>query len=185
MVKLNKIYTRTGDTGETALVSGPRRVKHDLRIEAYGTVDEANAIIGIARTEADPETDAMLARIQNDLFDLGADLATPEDEGGTALRIAAGQVERLEDEIDAINDKLAPLDSFVLPGGTPVSAQLHLARTIVRRAERRMTALAHAEQVNADAIRYVNRLSDLLFVLARHCNGSGVDDVLWVPGANR
>jgi len=185
MVKLNKIYTRTGDTGDTALVSGPRRAKHDLRIEAYGTVDEANAVIGLARLEADAKTDAILVRIQNDLFDLGADLATPEDEGGNALRIAAAQVERLEKEIDAVNGKLAPLNSFVLPGGTPAAAQLHLARTIVRRAERRMTALAHAEPVNAEAIKYVNRLSDLLFVLARHCNGDGAKDVLWVPGANR
>ena len=185
MVKLNKIYTRTGDKGDTALVSGPRRAKHDLRIEAYGTVDEANAVIGLARLAAEGETDAILARIQNDLFDLGADLATPEDDGGTALRIASAQVERLENEIDAINEKLAPLDSFVLPGGTPVAAHLHLARTIVRRAERRMTALAHAEPVNAEAIKYANRLSDLLFVLARRCNGNGVDDVLWVPGANR
>ena len=183
--RLSKIYTRTGDKGDTALVSGPRRAKHDLRIEAYGTVDEANAVIGLARLEADSETDAILARIQNDLFDLGADLATPEDEGGTALRIVSKQVERLENEIDAINEKLAPLDSFVLPGGTPVAAHLHLARTIVRRAERRMTALAHVEPVNAEAIKYANRLSDLLFVLARHCNGNGVDDVLWVPGANR
>jgi cob(I)alamin adenosyltransferase len=187
MVKLNKIYTRTGDTGETSLVSGKRRPKHDLRIEAYGTVDETNAAIGLARLDADEHTDALLARIQNDLFDLGADLATPGDPNAAdgALRIVASQVERLEREIDEINKDLRPLNSFVLPGGTPVAAKLHLARTIVRRAERRMTALAAAEPVNPEAIKYVNRLSDLLFVLARHCNQGGDKDVLWVPGANR
>ncbi len=185
MVKLNKIYTRTGDAGDTGLVSGPRRAKHDLRVEAYGAVDEANAVLGMARLEADSVIDAALARIQNDLFDLGADLATPGQPGDGALRIMAAQVERLEREIDDVNQHLAPLTSFILPGGTRLAAQLHLARTVVRRAERRMTALAAGEPVNPEAIKYVNRLSDLLFVLARHCNGDGAKDVLWVPGANR
>jgi cob(I)alamin adenosyltransferase len=184
MVKLNRIYTRTGDKGDTALVSGDRRVKHDARVEAYGAVDETNAAIGLARLDADPGTDAILGRIQHDLFDLGADLATPGEVEG-ALRITAAQVERLEHEIDEINAALTPLTSFVLPGGSPAAAKLHLARTVARRAERRMTALAETEPVNPEAIKYVNRLSDLLFVLARHTNDDGARDVLWVPGANR
>jgi cob(I)alamin adenosyltransferase len=187
MVKLNKIYTRTGDKGDTALVSGNRRPKHDPRVEAYGAVDETNATIGLARLDADERTDAILGRIQHDLFDLGADLATPgkPDEGVGALRIAAAQVERLEREIDEINGALDPLKSFVLPGGSPAAAKLHLARTVARRAERRMTALAEVEPVNPEAVKFINRLSDLLFVLARHCNDDGARDVLWVPGANR
>jgi cob(I)alamin adenosyltransferase len=193
MVKLTRIYTRGGDKGKTSLGSGKRVPKHDPRVAAYGTVDEANAVIGIARlhTAADDAADAMLARIQNDLFDLGADLCTPEEPGTdpemakAALRIVDAQVERLEREIDAMNAELAPLNSFILPGGQPAAAQLHLARTVVRRAEREMTALAETEPVNPAAIRYVNRLSDHLFVLARWVNDKGRRDVLWVPGANR
>ncbi|MBO23514.1 MAG: ATP:cob(I)alamin adenosyltransferase [Rhodospirillaceae bacterium] len=193
MVQLTKIYTRGGDAGDTSLGSGNRVAKHDLRVSAYGTVDEANAVIGLARlhTRDIPDTDAMLGRIQNDLFDLGADLCTPEgdaraagkDEG--ALRIVAAQVERLEAEIDAINAGLAPLSSFILPGGTPAAAQLHQARTVVRRAERLMTKLASREAVNTDALKYVNRLSDHLFVLARALNNSGTADILWEPGQTR
>ena len=193
MVKLTRIYTRGGDKGKTSLGSGKRVAKHDPRVAAYGTVDEANAVIGIARlhTAGDAATDAMLARIQNDLFDLGADLCTPEDPGldpemaKAALRIVDAQVERLEREIDAMNARLSPLNSFILPGGSPAAAHLHLARTVVRRAEREMTALAEAEAVNPAAIRYVNRLSDHLFVLARALNDGGGADVLWTPGANR
>jgi cob(I)alamin adenosyltransferase len=188
MVKLTRIYTRGGDKGETSLGSGERRPKHDLRIAAYGTVDEANAAIGLARlhTGTNP-ADAMLARIQNDLFDLGADLCTPEVEAPKypPLRIVQAQVDRLEVEIDAMNAKLRPLDSFILPGGKPAAAYLHLARTIVRRAERLMTELATTEAVNAAGIRYINRLSDHLFVLGRHLNDDGARDVLWVPGQNR
>jgi cob(I)alamin adenosyltransferase len=189
MVTLSRIYTRGGDTGETSLGSGERVKKHALRVAAYGTVDEANAVIGVARlhTRDQPEADAMLARVQNDLFDLGADLCTPA--GGKrsqgALRIVQAQVDRLEREIDAMNATLEPLTSFVLPGGTPAAAYLHLARTVVRRAERLMTELAETEPVGAEAIRYVNRLSDHLFVLARHLNDQGRADVLWVPGQNR
>jgi cob(I)alamin adenosyltransferase len=187
MVRLTKIYTRGGDTGETSLGSGDRVAKHDLRVEAYGTVEEANAAIGLARLHTSGEPDAMLSRIQNDLFDLGADLCTPEggDRGYEPLRIQPEQVDRLEAEIDAMNEALEPLNSFILPGGTPAAAYLHLARTIARRAERHMTALAAAEPVNEAAIRYINRLSDHLFVLSRHCNDNGKRDVLWVPGANR
>ena len=187
MVKLTKIYTRGGDKGETSLGDGTRRPKHDLRVAAYGTVDEANACIGLVRLHADGALDALLGRIQNDLFDLGADLATPEAENPKhpPLRITAQQVARLEAEIDAANETLAPLTSFVLPGGTPAAAHLHLARTVSRRAERDMTLLAGREAVNPEAIRYVNRLSDLLFVLARQANGGGAADVLWTPGANR
>jgi len=189
MVQLTKIYTRGGDAGETSLGSGARVAKHDLRVAAYGTVDEANAAIGLARlhTGGDAATDAMLARIQNDLFDLGADLCTPEggERGDGALRIVEAQVERLEAEIDALNADLAPLSSFVLPGGTPAAAHLHLARTVVRRAERLMTELKTREAVGDAALRYVNRLSDHLFVLSRHVNDRGTADVLWVPGANR
>ena len=189
MVKLTRIYTRGGDKGETSLGDGTRVPKHDLRVEAYGTVDEANAVIGIARLHGAyrPDLDARLARIQNDLFDLGADLCTPEspDPKYPPLRIVEAQVDRLEREIDALNAELSPLTSFVLPGGTPLAAQLHLARTVVRRAERLMTALAGVEPVGLAALKYVNRLSDHLFVLSRHANGRGSGDVLWVPGANR
>lgn len=186
MVKLSKIYTRGGDKGETSLAGGARVPKHHIRVAAYGTVDEANAAIGIARLHTDGEADAMLMRIQNDLFDLGADLATPgEDFGPDKLRVQDSQVERLEAEIDAMNDSLADLTSFILPGGTAAAAYLHLARTISRRAEARATELAASEPVNPAALRYVNRLSDHLFVLARHMNDDGKKDVLWVPGANR
>ena len=193
MVQLTKIYTRGGDQGETSLGDGSRVAKHDARVEAYGTVDEANAVIGLVRVEIaragadEKDLDATLSRIQNDLFDLGADLCTPEDgrraEG--ALRIAASQVEWLETGIDKINERLAPLSSFILPGGSPVAAQLHLARTVSRRAERRVTELARSETVNTEAVKYLNRLSDLLFVMSRAANNDGADDVLWVPGANR
>ncbi len=186
MVTLSKIYTRGGDKGETSLGSGARVAKHDLRVAAYGTADEANSVIGIARLHTDGEADAMLARIQNDLFDLGADLCTPEggERRNGALRIADNQVDRLESEIDAMNARLQPLKSFILPGGSAASAQLHLARCVVRRAERLMTALAEVEPVNDAAVRYINRLSDHLFVLARHLNDDGADDVLWQPGEN-
>ncbi len=191
MVTLSKIYTRGGDAGETSLGSGDRVKKHDVRVAAYGTSDEANAVIGIARlhTPADtfPEADAMLARIQNDLFDLGADLCTPEDgkRSDGALRIVDEQVERLEREIDAMNESLEPLKSFILPGGTPAASYLHLARTVARRCERLMTELAQHEKLNPAAIKYMNRLSDHLFVLARHLNDNGAKDVLWVPGGSR
>jgi cob(I)alamin adenosyltransferase len=188
MVKLTKIYTRGGDAGQTSLVDGARRPKHDRRIQAYGAVDETNAAIGLARLHTvGTDADAMLARIQNDLFDLGADLATPEEENPKyqPLRVVQAQVDRLEAEIDAMNAELKPLDSFILPGGTPAAAHLHLARTIARRAEREMTAAAEHEALNAVAIRYINRLSDHLFVLGRHLNGRGAADVLWSPGANR
>jgi cob(I)alamin adenosyltransferase len=187
MVRLTKIYTRGGDKGETSLGSGVRVPKFDLRVEAYGTVDETNGVIGLARLYTGGEEDAMLARIQNDLFDLGADLCTPEDgprsEG--ALRISPSQIERLEREIDQMNGQLADLTSFILPGGSPAAAHLHLARTVARRAERHMVQLAASESVNEAAIRYINRLSDHFFVLARRCNANGATDVLWVPGANR
>ncbi len=187
MVKLTKIYTRGGDTGDTSLGDGARVVKHDPRVAAYGTVDEANAAVGLARLHTGGALDGMLGRIQNDLFDLGADLCRPETDGekGPALRMTAEQVARLEREIDKINARLAPLNSFVLPGGTPAAAHLHLARTTARRAERGITALAEHEPVNPEAVRYINRLSDLLFVLARHANDDGAQDVLWQPGANR
>ena len=188
MVRLTRIYTRGGDKGETSLGDGKRVAKHSRRIAAVGTVDEANAAIGVARLHSTGESDAMLARIQNDLFDLGADLCRPRDPPkgkGPALRIVQAQVERLEREIDAMNAGLAPLNSFVLPGGSAASAQLHLARTIARRAEREMTALAMRETVNPLAIKYINRLSDHLFVLARALNDNGARDVLWQPGANR
>lgn len=191
MVKLNKIYTRTGDDGTTGLANGERRAKNDLRVEAYGDVDEANSAIGLARLSASvlPELDAMLARIQNDLFDLGADLATPPSDrplGYEPLRIVASQVTRLEEEIDLLNARLSPLRSFVLPGGSPAAAALHLARAISRRAERRMVALAAAgEEVSAPALQFINRLSDFLFVAARVANQDGADDVLWKPGQNR
>jgi cob(I)alamin adenosyltransferase len=187
MVRLTRIYTRGGDAGETSLGDGARVNKHDLRVEAFGTVDEANAAIGLARLSAAGDIDAMLARIQNDLFDLGADLCTPEDgrRAAGALRIQASQVARLEQEIDALNAALKPLDSFVLPGGTAAAAHLHLARTVARRAERLVVALAAREAVNLEAVKYLNRLSDHLFVLSRHVNDKGAGDVLWIPGANR
>ena len=185
MVTLNRIYTKTGDKGETALGDGSRVPKHALRIAAYGTVDEANAAIGLARISAVPELDVMLARVQNDLFDLGADLCAPEDgrRGDDRLRVAPAQVTRLENEIDAMNEGLKPLTSFILPGGTPTAAYLHLARTIIRRAERLMVELAETEKVGEAALQYANRLSDHLFVASRYANAG--DDVLWVPGANR
>jgi cob(I)alamin adenosyltransferase len=187
MVTLNRIYTKTGDKGDTALGDGTRRPKSDPRIEAYGTVDETNAAIGVARLHTAGEVDAMLMRIQNDLFDLGADLCVPETtrRGENRLRIAEPQVERLEREIDAMNAELAPLTSFVLPGGTAAAAHLHLARAIARRAERLMVALAAAEPINDAALRYMNRLSDHLFVASRFVNDKGAKDVLWVPGGNR
>jgi cob(I)alamin adenosyltransferase len=187
MVKLTKIYTRGGDKGETSLGDGERVPKHDLRVEAYGTVDEANATVGLARLHTSGAVDAMLARIQNDLFDLGADLCTPEADNPKypPLRIVQAQVDRLEHEIDAMNEKMKPLDSFILPGGTPAAAYLHLARTVSRRAERLITALAKNQKINPLAITYINRLSDHLFVLARHVNDNGAKDVLWVPGKNR
>ncbi len=190
MVKLTRIYTRGGDAGKTSLGTGKRVAKHDQRVVAVGTVDEANATVGLVRLHlaAFPDVDAMLGRVQNDLFDLGADLTTPDDGTKvewTPLRMVVAQVERLEREIDAINAHLAPLNSFVLPGGSAAAAYLHLARTVSRRAEREMTALAEAEPVGTEALKYVNRLSDLLFVLSRHVNDNGARDVLWVPGANR
>jgi cob(I)alamin adenosyltransferase len=190
MVKLNKIYTRTGDNGTTALVCGPRREKHDLRVDAFGTVDETNSALGLARlhTAEMPELDAMLFRIQNDLFDLGADLATPDT--GEALnyeplRIVEAQATRLETEIDIMNADLDPLTSFVLPGGSPAAAHLHLARTVARRAERLMVELSRQEAVGLASLKYVNRLSDFLFVAARFANDKGKADILWVPGKNR
>ncbi len=188
MVKLNRIYTRTGDDGTTGLVDGSRRPKHDLRIEAYGAVDEANAAVGLVRLHATGPDDAMLMRIQNDLFDLGADLATPGADFAPSqmvLRIVPAQVERLEREIDAMNASLAPLTSFVLPAGTPAAAHLHLARTIVRRAERLAVAAAEREPINPQAIAYLNRLSDHLFVAARRANANGAGDIKWKPGATR
>jgi cob(I)alamin adenosyltransferase len=187
MVTLSKIYTKTGDSGQTGLGDGSRISKAASRITAIGAVDETNAAIGIARLDSEEQMDAMLARIQNDLFDLGADLCAPE-EGRKAegrLRIVEAQVERLEREIDTMNAGLSPLTSFVLPGGTALAARLHLARTIARRAECAMVALAAEEKINAAALRYINRLSDHLFVMARAANNAGMGDVLWVPGASR
>jgi cob(I)alamin adenosyltransferase len=187
VVKLTKIYTRGGDAGQTSLGDGGRVAKHAERPSSYGTVDEANAVIGLARLHASSEADAMLARIQNDLFDLGADLCTPEQESPKypSLRIVQEQVDRLEAEIDAMNAELQPLSSFILPGGSALAAHLHHARTVARRAERDITRLAGIEQVNPLAIKYINRLSDHLFVLARRVNENGARDVLWVPGQNR
>ena len=197
MVKLTRIYTRGGDKGKTSLSRGERVAKHDQRVEAYGDVDETNSVIGVARSVIERtikndakrrHTDEMLARIQNDLFDLGADLATvmgKSKRGQPALHIVASQVTRLEREIDAMNAELSPLNSFILPGGNEAAALLHLARTVARRAERRMTALAAKKSINPEAIRYINRLSDHLFVLARRLNDNGTSDVLWVPGASR
>jgi len=192
MVKLNKIYTRTGDNGTTGLVAGPRRLKSDLRVDAYGAVDESNAFVGLARqhTADIPALDGALMRIQNDLFDLGADLATPdtgEPPQYEPLRIVTAQVTWLETEIDRLNAELEPLRSFVLPAGSPASAMLHVARTVARRAERQMVALANVEGeiVSKEAIAYINRLSDFLFVAARSANDKGQADVLWIPGKNR
>lgn len=196
-VNLNRIYTRGGDTGQTSLGRGERVAKHDIRVEAYGTTDEANSVIGLARSAIAragtsdprlPDADAMLMRIQNDLFDLGADLCTPEGKtkrDEPALRIVASQVERLEQEIDAMNAELQPLKSFILPGGSEAASWLHLARTVARRAERCMTHLATEQEINPEAIKYINRLSDHLFVLARRLNDNGAADVLWVPGGAR
>jgi cob(I)alamin adenosyltransferase len=191
MVKLNKIYTRTGDDATTGVVRGPRRFKYDLRVDCYGTVDEANAAVGVARlsTTSMPKVDAVLARIQNDLFDLGSDLATPgTDPDGTppSLRITAEQCTWLEQMIDLYNEALAPLRSFVLPGGSPLAAALHVARTITRRAERQVVELVHQEPAtSSQTIVYLNRLSDLLFVLSRVANQQGKNDVLWVPGRHQ
>jgi cob(I)alamin adenosyltransferase len=187
MVRLTKIYTRGGDQGETSLGDGARVPKHAARVAAYGTVDEANAAIGLARLRTQGAADAMLARIQNDLFDLGADLCRPglPAPGDKALRVVQTQIDRLEREIDAMNAKMKPLDSFVLPGGSAAAAYLHLARTVIRRAERLITELAMSEPVNPLAVAYANRVSDHLFVLARHLNDDGGKDVLWVPGQNR
>ncbi|MBP9951195.1 MAG: cob(I)yrinic acid a,c-diamide adenosyltransferase [Cypionkella sp.] len=189
MVVLSKIYTRTGDAGETALGNGARVAKHSARVNAYGTVDETNATVGLARQHSG-DMDAALARISNDLFDLGADLCTPDmHKDATAeyppLRMIAAQVDRLEHEIDAMNTKLTPLRSFILPGGSPLAAQLHLCRTVCRRAERLVVELATIEEVNPDAAKYLNRLSDWFFVAGRIANNDGKDDVLWVPGLTR
>jgi cob(I)alamin adenosyltransferase len=190
MVVLNKIYTRTGDAGETALGNGARVAKHSDRVSAYGTVDELNATLGLARLYATGETDTALARIQNDLFDLGADLCRPDmakdaEADYTPLRMVAAQVDRLEAEIDVMNAHLEPLRSFILPGGSPLAAHLHLSRTVARRAERLVVGLATLEEVNEAAVRYLNRASDWFFVAARMANDCGRADVLWIPGANR
>jgi len=189
VVKLNKIYTRTGDDGTTGLVDGSRRAKHEARMEAIGAVDEANSALGLAAvTLAGGEHAATIARIQNDLFDLGADLATPGEDftpSQMVLRMVGSQTQWMEDAIDRLNADLAPLTSFILPGGSESAARVHVARASARRAERSMVALAQAEPVNPAALSYINRLSDYLFVLARTLNGKGADDVRWVPGANR
>ena len=190
MVVLNRIYTKTGDAGETALGNGQRVAKHSLRVAAYGTVDETNSVLGLARLHAEGDTDAALARIQNDLFDLGADLCRPEMEkdneaGYPVLRVVPSQVARLEAEIDAMNARLQPLRSFILPGGSALAAHLHLCRTVSRRAERLTVELATMESINDEAVKYLNRLSDWFFVAARIANDDGRADVLWVPGANR
>ena len=189
MVVLNRIYTKTGDDGTTALGSGERRLKSDLRVDAYGTVDETNAAIGIARLHLsnEPDVNAIMNRVQNDLFDLGADLCTPADgrKAEGALRIVEAQVSRLEQEIDAMNAALKPLTSFILPGGMPAAAYLHLARTVCRRAERLICELVDSQPVHGAALKYINRLSDHLFVLARRVNDNGAKDVLWVPGKTR
>ena len=190
MVTLNKIYTRTGDKGDTALVTGERRPKDDARIASYGTVDETNSAIGLARLHTEGEMDSALAEIQNDLFDLGSDLATPEPPEGETLkfeplRLIEDQVTWLETQIDKYNAELEPLTSFTLPGGSPASAHLHLARTMARRAERMIVTLSGSETINPHALKYMNRLSDFLFVASRWCNDKGKTDVLWVPGAGR
>ncbi len=190
MVVLNRIYTKTGDAGETALGNGSRVAKHSVRVTAYGTADETNATVGLARLHAEGEMDAALARIQNDLFDLGADLCRPDMErdgeaGYTPLRMLASQVVRLEAEIDAMNTRLQPLRSFILPGGSPLAAHLHLCRTVCRRAERLTVELATMESVNPEAVKYLNRLSDWFFVAGRIANDDGRADVLWVPGLTR
>jgi len=190
MIVLNRIYTKTGDAGETALGNGARVAKHTLRVDAYGTVDEANATVGLARLHAEDEMDAALARIQNDLFDLGADLCRPDMASDAEaeyppLRMVESQTARLEDEIDAMNANLQPLRSFVLPGGSALAAHLHLCRTVARRAERLTVELAGLEEVNGHAARYLNRLSDWFFVASRVANGDGAGDVTWTPGANR
>ena len=190
MVVLNKIYTRTGDAGETALGNGDRVAKHSQRVNAYGTVDEVNATVGLARQKANGEIDAQLSRIQNDLFDLGADLCRPDmekdaDAEYAPLRVTDAQVTRLEAEIDVMNADLEPLRSFILPGGSALAAQMHLCRTVSRRAERLCVELASVESVNPAAVKYLNRLSDWFFVAGRAVNNGGKDDVLWVPGANR
>lgn len=190
MVVLNKIYTKTGDDGETALGNGARVAKHSMRVTAYGTVDELNSIVGLARLHADGDLDARLSRIQNDLFDLGADLCRPDmEKDATAeyppLRIVDSQVDRLEADIDTMNAKLEPLRSFILPGGSALSAHLHQCRTVARRSERLTVELATMESVNPAAVKYLNRLSDWFFVAARVANDDGKADVLWVPGANR
>ena len=190
MVVLNRIYTKTGDAGETALGNGARVAKHSLRVQAYGTVDEANSTVGLARLHAEGELDGQLAMIQNDLFDLGADLCRPNMEKDAEsdyppLRMIEAQVTRLEREMDAMNARLEPLRSFLLPGGTPLAAHLHLCRTVSRRAERLTVELATMEEVNEAAVKYLNRLSDWFFVASRAANDGGAGDVLWVPGANR
>ena len=189
MVVLNKIYTRTGDDGKTALGNGERVAKYSGRVAGYGTVDELNAFVGVARAEADGDVEAALARIQNDLFDLGADLCRPDMEKDAEadyppLRIAPAQIDRLEAEIDSMNERLEPLRSFILPGGTRLAAQLHVCRTVSRRAERLVVELSNMEPVNVVAVKYLNRLSDWFFVASRIANKDGKDDVLWVPGAN-
>ncbi len=190
MVVLNKIYTKTGDAGETALGNGARVAKHALRVSAYGTADELNAFLGVARCESEGDVDAALGRIQNDLFDLGADLCRPDMEQDAEaeyppLRMAEAQVDRLEQEIDAMNAALEPLRSFILPGGSALAAHLHVCRTVARRAERLTVELATMEAINPAAVKYLNRLSDWFFVAARIANDQGRADVLWVPGANR
>ncbi|MEZ5691042.1 MAG: cob(I)yrinic acid a,c-diamide adenosyltransferase [Rickettsiales bacterium] len=186
MVKINKIYTKTGDDGQTGLADGSRRAKFDLRVKAYGTVDEANSSIGMARLYIDEKYDKNLFMVQNDLFDLGADLSTPHNNNNDkALRIAPSQTERLEHEIDSINANISPLTSFVLPAGGQAAAYLHMARCVVRRAERISCELSKVETINNEVIKYLNRLSDLLFVLARASNNNGKADILWIPAANR
>lgn len=190
MVVLNRIYTRTGDKGTTALGNGDRVAKYDARVAAYGTTDELNAFLGVARLHAEGDMDAALARIQNDLFDLGADLCRPDmakdaEAEYPPLRVVANQVSRLESEIDTMNAQLEPLRSFILPGGSTLAAQLHVCRTVARRAERLTVELAQSEGINTDAVTYLNRLSDWFFVAARIANDQGRADILWVPGANR
>lgn len=190
MVTLNKIYTKTGDAGETALGNGARVAKHSLRVTAYGTVDETNATVGLARQHSDGDMDSALSRIQNDLFDLGADMCRPNmskdaDAEYPPLRMTDGQVTRLENEIDAMNAALEPLKSFILPGGSALAAHMHLCRTVCRRAERLAVELATVEEVNPAAVKYLNRLSDWFFVAGRIANDDGRADILWVPGANR